>query len=171
MRRDIFNKNEKITALQAALHELGTTHEAQLRSQRNEGKDRLAEERATALDTQEQLRAEVDSLTKELSELEKFTAEKDELEKSRLRMRAETDELKTKLEETEAAGERQYIQGTMTLKKGYEQKFEEMKKRCGFSCMCLRRIDSCGGPMWRPRVLRRSPNLSAATRRRLCCEH
>jgi hypothetical protein len=45
-------------------------------------------------------------------------------------MHAENDALQHKLEETEREQEHQYIQGTMTLKKEYEQKTEELRKRC-----------------------------------------
>lgn len=64
-----------------------------------------------------------------IQDVEKFVREKDELERDRLRMHAENDALQNKLEETEREQEHRYIQGTMTLKKEYDQKMEEARKR------------------------------------------
>lgn len=44
-------------------------------------------------------------------------------------MHAENDALQNKLEESEREQENRYIQGTMNLKKEYEQKMEELRKR------------------------------------------
>jgi hypothetical protein len=44
-------------------------------------------------------------------------------------MHAENDGLQHKLEETQREQEYRYIQGTMALKKEYEQKSEELRKR------------------------------------------
>ena len=65
----------------------------------------------------------------EIQDVEKYVREKDELERDRLRMHAENDALQNKLEETEREQEHRYIQGTMTLKKEYDQKMEELRKR------------------------------------------
>lgn len=64
-----------------------------------------------------------------MQEVEQFSREKEELEKDRLRMHAENDALQNKLEEMERQQEHQFIQGTMKLKKEYEQKMEELTKR------------------------------------------
>lgn len=64
-----------------------------------------------------------------IQDVEKYVREKDELERDRLRMHAENDALQNKLEETEREQEHRYIQGTMSLKKEYEQKMEELRKR------------------------------------------
>ena len=130
MRRDIFTKNERVAALQAQLESQAAAAELQLNAQREELTERARALAAAAGEREAALTRQVDALTTELSDLEKFSREKEELERSRLRMRAEIDALQTKLEEAEAAEERRYIQGTMTLKKGFEQKYEELKKRC-----------------------------------------
>lgn len=65
-----------------------------------------------------------------MQDVEQFSREKEELEKDRLRMHAENDALQNKLEETERQQEHNFIQGTMKLKKEYEQKMEELTKRC-----------------------------------------
>lgn len=64
-----------------------------------------------------------------LQDVEQFCREKEELEKDRLRMHAENDSLQNRLEEMERKQEHNFIQGTMRLKKEYEQKMEELTKR------------------------------------------
>jgi hypothetical protein len=44
-------------------------------------------------------------------------------------MHAENDALQNKLEEMEREQEHRYIHGTLSLKKEYEQKIEELRKR------------------------------------------
>lgn len=64
-----------------------------------------------------------------MQDVEQFSREKEELEKDRLRMHAENDALQNKLEELERQQEHNFIQGTMKVKKEYEQKMEELTKR------------------------------------------
>jgi hypothetical protein len=129
MRRDIFTKNEKIGELQAALSDQAASFDIQMQTQCAALEDKLTQEQRAAQETEEKLREEVEGLTKELLELDKFTQEKGDLERSRLRMRAETDELKCKCEEVAQEEERRYIQGTVALQKSYDQKCEKLKKR------------------------------------------
>lgn len=72
-----------------------------------------------------------DQRTCGLQDVDKYVKEKEELERDRLRMHAENDALQHKLEETEREQEHRYIHGTMSIKKEYEQKMEELRKRCG----------------------------------------
>lgn len=72
-----------------------------------------------------------------VQDVEQFSREKEELEKDRLRMHAENDALQNKLEELERHQEHNFIQGTMKVKKEYEQKMEEVTKRWISSTLCL----------------------------------
>ena len=132
MRRDIFNKNEQIVELQNTLAEKQASFDVQLRTTVGALEQRLSEHEAASKRSEEMLRSEVASLTKELSDLEAFTQAKEDLERSQLNMRAENDALKAKLDKAEQEEERRYVYGTMTLKREYEQKMEELKKRCVF---------------------------------------
>lgn len=97
---------------------------------------------AQARDTESKLRAENDALAAELRGLEAFTRAKADLEASQLRMRAENDALQAKLERADAEAERKYVYGTMTLKREYDQKVEELKKRCAARQGCLQQSRS-----------------------------
>jgi hypothetical protein len=131
MRREIFTKNEKIVKLETELQNQAAAYELQLNALREEHNDKARQQRLAAQETDDKLRQEVALLSKELQEVEKFVQEKEELERLRLKDRADIEALNTKLQEMEAEQERRYIQGTMALKKGFEQKYEDLKKRCG----------------------------------------
>jgi septal ring factor EnvC (AmiA/AmiB activator) len=130
MRREIFTKNEKLVKLESELQDQAAAYELQLSVLREEFGDKARKQRLSAQETEDKLQKEVDMLGKEIQEVEKFVHEKEELERARLRARADIEALNTKLEEMEAEHERRYIQGTMALKKGFEQKYDELKKRC-----------------------------------------
>lgn len=130
MRRDIFAKNERIAELQATLASQEATFSAKLDTQKVELEEKLAQQESSAQEAEDKLQGEVDSLTRELADLEAFTRAKEDLERSQLAMRAENDSLKAKLDKAEQEEERRYIHGTMTLKREFEQKVEELKKRC-----------------------------------------
>ena len=90
----------------------------------------LALQEAQARDMEAKLRSENEALAAELRGLDAFTRAKTDLEASQLRMRAENDALQAKLERADAEAERKYVCGTMGLKREYDQKVEELKKRC-----------------------------------------
>jgi ABC-type transporter Mla subunit MlaD len=106
MRRDIFNKNERIAELSDALAQKAAAAAAQLAAERAKLEGRLAAQEAAAQKTEDGLRGEVDSLARELAGLEAFTQAKDDLERSQLTMRAENDALKAKLDKAEQEEER-----------------------------------------------------------------
>jgi hypothetical protein len=63
MRRDIHNKNERIAALEAQLHQQHLASEAQARINQNKFEARLASQQLREQETESRLRDQVDTLT------------------------------------------------------------------------------------------------------------
>ena len=136
MRRDIFIKNEKLAELQTELARQETAATAKLEAQKSELEEKLGQQESAAQEAEDKLQGEVDSLTRELADLEAFTRAKEDLERSQLAMRAENDALKAKLDKAEQEEERRYIHGTMTLKREFEQKSGRAEE-----AVCTPRLD------------------------------
>ena len=77
MRRDIFAKNERISELQAALASQEASFSAKLDTQKVELEEKLAQQESSAQEAEDKLQGEVDSLTRELAELEAIQKEID----------------------------------------------------------------------------------------------
>eukprot|EP00892_Ulva_mutabilis_P000632 jgi/Ulvmu1/1056/UM105_0014.1 len=129
MRRDILTKNDRIAELESSLADQKASYEAQLRQVTQKMEAGISQKNLQLQELEGNYQEQVDSLKKELKDVEQFCREKEELEKDRLRMHAENDSLQNKLEEVERQQEHNFIQGTMRLKKEYEQKMEELTKR------------------------------------------
>jgi hypothetical protein len=63
-------------------------------------------------------------------ELSKFVKERDALERDRLQLRVDKDSLQQQIGDCKREAEHKHIQDTMALKAKFEQKYEQMARRC-----------------------------------------
>lgn len=130
MRREILTKNEKIARLEQELDKQKRAAETHAKTSESASERAELEAQIKYEELDSSMTARLREATEQLAAVTQFQAVKEDMEGEALQLREEVEGMGKALDEGARESDRRFLEGTTKLKKEFEQRLEEMKKRC-----------------------------------------
>ena len=130
MRREILAKTTKIGQLENAFETQKKDYEAKLKAlkQRLESSEASSQLRFDEMESE--YLTKLDAATEDLASVNEFVALRESMDREILTMRDHNAALQRRLDDSEREEQKRLLEATANMKKEFEQKLEEVKKRC-----------------------------------------